>query len=92
MALFFFLRRDWTNKKPTNAPTEISFINGEWVLLMNKGSKQSYTEARILLHNELFQLLQLTNAHQKRIIVLFQDQVSTNQLRLLHLKIAQSSI
>lgn len=75
------------NKRPGNGLKEIQFIGNEWVLTMNHGKKQAYSEAKVLINNDLFQLIQFTNLMQKRLIVLFQDQVTPDQLRLLHLKI-----
>ncbi|WP_233590533.1 hypothetical protein [Legionella qingyii] len=59
---------------------------------MQKGNKESYTQAVVLIHNPFFQLIEFVNSKQKKRIVLFLDQITNHQLRLLHLKISQSSI
>ena len=59
---------------------------------MRQGNKESYTQAAVLIHNPLFQLIEFANLRQKKRIVLFLDQITNHQLRILHLKISQSSI
>lgn len=83
------LKFDWQNKTPRNVIKRIEFLDNQWVLTPHKGIKQSFMEAQILIHNMLFQLILFRNGKQKTQVVLFQDQASSHQLRLLHLKIAQ---
>ncbi|WP_454782413.1 hypothetical protein [Legionella sp. WA2022007384] len=59
---------------------------------MRQGNKESYIQAVVLIHNPFFQLIEFANLRQKKRIVLFLDQITPHQLRLLHLKISQSSI
>lgn len=67
-------------------------MNNAWVLEADQDNKVTYNQAVILIHNPLFQLIEFTNPSQKKRIVLFLDQITNYQLRLLHLKISQSSI
>ncbi len=87
--IIILLRFDWINKSPDNGINEIQFIHNEWILFLNNGKNQRYSGAQVLVHNILFQLIQFTHLNQKRHIVLFHDQISKSQWRLLHLKIAQ---
>ena len=87
--IFFLLRHDWINKSPNIALTELQFIENQWILNTIRGPKR-YDEARVLIHNVLFQLLQFTSPEHQKFIVLFHDQVSNMQLRLLHLKITEN--
>lgn len=87
--LAVLLKSDWLNKTPGDGVDEIKFIGNAWVLTLNNGKKQKYSTAQVLINNTLFQLIQFTEPNQKRSIVLFHDQVPNNQLRQLHLKMAQ---
>ncbi|MDP3270197.1 MAG: hypothetical protein Q8M40_14255 [Legionella sp.] len=65
---------------------QIQYRNDLWYLWMKMGSNVSYENATILIHNDFFQLICFSNENQKKVIVLFNDQLSTQQLRLLHIK------
>lgn len=84
------LKLSWNNKSPNPDIKEIYFVRSQWVLVINNGKKQRYNDAQILVNNILFQLIQFKTPKKKRTLVLFHDQASTTQLRLLHLKIAQN--
>ncbi len=84
------LKYDWQNKKPRNKIKKIEFIDKQWILSSNNEVKQHFLEAKILIHNVLFQLIQFANNQEKKQIVLFQDQLTSNELRLLHLQIART--
>lgn len=81
---------DWKQKRPAHGIEQIQFIGNQWTLHTNKGGEQNYDRAEILINNELFQLLQFRNAHTKKLLVLFHDQMSKHQSVLLQLKIAQN--
>jgi hypothetical protein len=74
------------NKLPNNHVNEVQFIANEWILFSNDETKQSFKEVRILIHTVLFQLIQFSDEHRKKRMVLFYDQVPQSQLRLLSLK------
>jgi hypothetical protein len=78
------------NKRPFYGVKEIQSIGNEWILVLNNGIQQRYLTADVLIQNTLFLLIQFTNPAQKRLIVLFHDQVTNHQLRLLSLKIARN--
>ncbi|HHT0591892.1 TPA: hypothetical protein ACTXXA_002912 [Legionella anisa] len=90
--IFILLKVDWANQSPCSSIKKIRFIGNAWVLEIHQDEKQTYTQAVILIHNPFFQLIEFTNSNQKKRIVLFLDQITNYQLRLLHLKISQSSI
>lgn len=74
-------------KSPCSEIREIRFYQNRHIVLMTKQAEQSYTDAEILIHNVLFQLIVLSNFDKRKKIVLFNDQIPISQLRELHLKI-----
>ena len=78
---------DFRNKSACTDILEIRLSPNQWVLMMD-GRVETYDCANIIIHNVLFQLIQLTHLNQRKLVVLFNDQLSTDQLRLMHLKIA----
>ncbi len=53
---------------------------------MNNGRMQEYYDVSVLIHNVLFQLLSFSYSNKKKYVVVFNDQLSKSQLRILHLK------
>ncbi len=90
--IFILLKIDWANQRPYSSVKKIQFTNNAWVLEMDQDRRETYTQAIILIHNALFQLIEFANSSQKKRIVIFLDQITSHQLRLLHLQISQSSI
>ena len=88
----YLLKYDWLSKHSEHAIEKIQFIANAWVLMMRNGKKQRYDKAQVIINNTLFQLIEFTDSQNKRLVVLFHDQVSSDQSRLLHLKIAKTSI
>lgn len=80
------LRFDFIYQSPCSAIQEIRCSKKEWVLVMNNDMTIHYDEARILIHNPLFQLIELSFLKRKKLVLLFNDQLTITQLRLLHLK------
>lgn len=68
---------------------EIRFTNNQWLLVQNKDIS-TFDKAILLFHNPLFQLIQLTNSKQKKLIVLFDDQLTKEEFRYLHLNIREN--
>jgi len=77
---------DFTHQSPCPTILEIREGKQKWILLMNNGSSFDYDEASILIHNTLFQLIELSCLKKKKLLILFNDQIPIRQLRLLHLK------
>lgn len=86
----YLLKNDWLNKQSEHAIEKIQFIANTWVLVSRNGKKHRYAKAQVLLNNTLFQLIEFTESQHKRVVVLFHDQVPSEQSRLLHLKIAKT--
>ncbi len=63
----------------------LRYESDEWVL-SSLCDNIRYESLSILFHNDYFQLLKLEKNTQHRIIILFNDQVSIEQLRVIHLK------
>ncbi|MCW8385532.1 hypothetical protein OQJ15_04345 [Fluoribacter dumoffii] len=53
---------------------------------MSWGKKESYSQMSILAHNSFFLLIEFKDADKAKQVVLFVDQISTHQLRLLNLQ------
>lgn len=60
------LKHDWQNKKPRNKIKKIELIDKQWILSTNNEVKQNFLEAKILIHNALFQLIQFANDKEKK--------------------------
>ncbi|CEG57040.1 conserved protein of unknown function [Legionella fallonii LLAP-10] len=79
-------RMDYTNQSPCSSIQEIRWNQTEWVLVKKNGAIEHYDEVSVLIHNALFQLIELSRGKTKKIIILFNDQVPKSQLQLIHLK------
>jgi hypothetical protein len=73
-------------QKPHPEIQDLSCCQNQWKLKMSDGQEHIYTDVDILIHNILFQLLRLSSPNKNKVLILFNDQLSSNQLRLLHLK------
>jgi hypothetical protein len=62
-----------------------------WTLVYENGASENYDEVYVIIHNAWFQLIKLHIAGTQKLLVIFNDQVTTNQLRLLHAKSINSS-
>lgn len=80
------------SKKPHPELYEIKYKQLHWVITTQDGHHDIYVEATILIHNMLFQMIKLSSPQKNKIIILFNDQLSKHQLRLLHLKAANIGI
>ena len=80
------LRFDSIHRSPCSTIREIRSCKKEWVLIMNNNIAIHYDEAFILIHNALFQLVEFSFSGRKKLLLLFNDQLTMGQLRLLHLK------
>lgn len=78
--------KDLIYQSPCTTIKELKLTSNEWILKMQNGSMQHYDKSRILIHNVLFQLIQLSTPQKNKILILFNDQVPSEQLRIIHLK------
>lgn len=83
---FIFYR---SYQKPHPELDELRYGQGQWKLILCDGTEQAYDTVEIRIHNMLFQLLRLSSPNKNKILILFNDQLSKEQLRLLHLNTAK---
>lgn len=81
-----FLIKEYLGQSNYEQIQQIEYIGNEWILVMSTNRKQKFIHAHILIDNVLFMLIQFKNPEQKKLIVLFHDQLSTQDLRLITLK------
>jgi hypothetical protein len=73
-------------KKPHPEIYAFQYAQNQWKLMTPKGELELFSATDILIHNILFQVLKLTGSKKNKIIILFNDQLTSQQLRILHLK------
>ncbi len=56
-----------------------------WEIQKRDGTTEQYDEMNILMHNFHFQLLQFKHVNKRKIYILFNDQLSSDQWRMIHL-------
>lgn len=78
--------KDLSTGSPCNDILEIIVGLNQWITVSPKGKTDYFMQSNILIHNPLFQLIKLTGINKIKIIILFNDQLPTEQLQLLHLK------
>lgn len=81
----FQLKSQYIHGKPHSELSEIKRKGDEWLLISAVGQEKIYERLIILIHNPLFQLLRFSQSNKNKILILFNDQLSKDQLRLLHL-------
>lgn len=59
--------------------------NNKWLLKAVDGTTYNYDELKILIHNLLFQVMKFSSGKKNQLLILFNDQIPSYQLRLLHL-------
>lgn len=79
-------KSDWVLMSPCPELKSIRLTQTEWVLETVLGGLYHYQKAKILIHNELFQLIQLTGSKNNKKIILFNDQIPKSYLKILHLR------
>lgn len=90
--ILFLWRKDSITQSPCSTLKKIQFIGNKWVLETQGGKQQHYAKAAILMDTLLFQLIEFSNQRQKKHIVLFYDQLSLHQVRLVRFKIKDNSL
>ncbi len=94
--IFYFIFKQLTydaqHQRPCPDAVELSYRNTKWYLLNKEGHITIYENACALIHNPLFQLLQLNSEHKRRFLILFNDQLPDSQLRTLMVKTSKNSI
>lgn len=72
--------------KPHPGLYEMKHQGGKWVISLKDGKENLFDTLIVLIHNPLFQLLQVSQINKNKLLILFNDQLSEQQLRLVHLK------
>ena len=65
----------------------VQLSSDKCILELDNGSLLSVEKIKILIHNEIFQLLHYNTATKNKKFLIFNDQLSFEELRLLHIKI-----
>lgn len=72
---------------PCSEIIELRINASKWVVKQRDGRLVDYTKSSILIHNPLFQVIKLSNESTNQLLVLFNDQVSAHELRILHIRV-----
>lgn len=88
----FQFKNYFIQQKPHPELYEIKYTRQQWLISMQNGQQHTYHKAIILIHNIFFQVLKLSNLDENKIVILFNDQLTSHQLRLLHLKTSKIGI
>ncbi|WP_203162714.1 hypothetical protein [Legionella bononiensis] len=76
---------EFKNQNPCHFIDEMSYRNKQWFVAMRNGATHDCDDLRIIVHNTIFHLIQLSILDKKKLLVLFNDQIPDNQVRQLHL-------
>lgn len=79
-------RLEWATKNPCADIEELRALQNQWQLTFHDGKVDSFEKIIILIHNPLFALIQLTGFEKNKKLILFNDQISVSELKLLHVK------
>ncbi|KTD35548.1 hypothetical protein Lmor_0995 [Legionella moravica] len=82
--LSVYMIPEFINKNPSNFIIEMIYRNKEWYITTKNGITEDCDELRIIIHNTLFQLIQISILDKRKLFILFNDQISEHQLRQLH--------
>lgn len=88
--LSLYISADLLHQKPCSTITEINYRNKEWRLITKEGESLHCEEAKIIIHNTLFQLIQFSMFKKNKLLILFNDQIPDEQLRQIHLLITNN--
>lgn len=88
IGLGVFLVFIWIVVKPSTILNvkQLAFFNHEWTVYYHNDSPQSYEKHRIILEAGIFFLLEFSSESQRKTVVIFFDQLSPDDYRLLRLK------
>jgi hypothetical protein len=85
-------KKDREHKRPFIELQSIQFKCSNWSLCLKNGTEDSYEQLTILLHNPLFQCIKLAAPKKNKLIILFNDQLTSDQWRFIHLQSGFCSI
>lgn len=73
------------HKKPHPEIEEIRYSQNQWKLFRANNQELVFNEAKVLIHNPLFQVVRFSQLKKKKLLILFNDQLSAEELQLIHL-------
>jgi hypothetical protein len=84
--LAIHFKKEWHRGSACSEIKEIQIMSRGNIKLFTEQTHEDYQSGHILIHNPLFFLMKLVDVTQtkKKLIVLFNDQITEEQLRLLH--------
>lgn len=85
LCLLISLMRVIRHPKPYKNLCKLEYVQQEWCLLTADGSTERYSSHHVLAELGLFFLLQLSASSQQKTIVVFFDQISSENYRCLRL-------
>jgi hypothetical protein len=88
LGLGIYLKYYINQDRPTPAIKSLRINKAQWELTQTNEHISHYDTADILFNNPIFQLIKLSNSETKTMLVIFNDQLSHNELRLIHIKAA----
>lgn len=62
---------------------ELNYHNQQWTLIDILGNKKTYDQANLLFNNELFFLIRFVGEEKTKLLVIFNDQLLDNDLRMI---------
>lgn len=86
--VFFFSRQLWLEsfeRTPCPHLEELIYRNNQWIFVTKNDENENYDALKIIVQNPLFQLIQCSVSEKNKLIVLSNDQIPNQQLRLLNL-------
>lgn len=90
--IMFQMIHDFREMSPCSNIYKIHWRNKQWALINRNGSIRLYPELKILIHNMIFQVIQLSDYKKNKIVIIFNDQIPISQLKILHLARTKSGI
>lgn len=87
IGLGFLLLLIWIMIKPSAVLKlkQLSFFDDKWTVYEHNHHSQSYEKHRIMLELGIFFLIEFSSESQRKTVVIFFDQLSAEDYRLLHL-------
>lgn len=73
------------NPKPHANLKELNFLQDKWRLVNAENETSYYKAQRVMLNTGLFFLLELSNESERKVVIIFSDQITSEDYRLLRL-------
>lgn len=92
MVLIIQFKLEWKKGSCCSDISELHISRTSPIIITTQLSSYYFSTGIILIHNPLFQLIRVSDQEKRKIIILFNDQVPNDQLRLLHLLMPQDVV